>query len=249
MLISLLIPCMNRTYALKEALPKIIDSANYSPPVEIVVLNYSSRDDLVEYLDWVKKNIPLSTENTLVRPAVYGKKYYHQTHTRNVCFMASKGDYVIHLSAEALPTLEFVSYIRDRIEKEHPLWMVEDNGTHGRYGTYLGRFIVCERQEFINAGGYDERFEWCSPDDKDISMRLHRRGGKFEAFSNNLIDEIPTPKRDKVVNLDLSSFTEPIWVKRQMDHVMTPIYEENNSKGILVANEGKEWGKWEPIYQ
>ena len=41
---------MNRTYDLKKTLPLTIQAADASPPVEIVVLNYNSKDDLEDYI-------------------------------------------------------------------------------------------------------------------------------------------------------------------------------------------------------
>lgn len=243
MLISLLIPCMNRTKALRKALPVIWATAQASPPTEIVVLNYDSKDDLDAYLEEVK-TWPLAPGNSFTVAKVSNKPYYHETHTRNCVFNASHGDYVVHLSAEALPRVEFVSYIRERIEKDGLIWMCENNHNKERWGELVGRFVVCQRQEYIDSGGYDERFEYYAPDDKDICLRLHRRGKKFDTFPADLLEEIPTSRKEKIRNLDPRPFTEGLWIRRQMNRLMGPILLENCARGVLVANEGKEWGKW-----
>jgi len=64
-LISICIPCKNRTYDLKKTIPHIIRAANISPPVEIVVINYGSEDDLNEYISFVFKDNKLVKENKL----------------------------------------------------------------------------------------------------------------------------------------------------------------------------------------
>ena len=46
MLISLCLPCHNRTHDLKRVMPYLLGAANFSPPVEIVVIDYNSQDDL-----------------------------------------------------------------------------------------------------------------------------------------------------------------------------------------------------------
>lgn len=242
MIISLCIPVMNRLTPLKEALPVIIKSANGSPPCEIVVLNYDSKDGLEDYLEEVKRTIPLTPGNVLLTPKVSNEKYYNSARARNCCVKASTGEYIIQLSAEALPVENYVAEMRKLIEEEHPAWMVENSHTFHEYKAYMGRFIVVERNEFINAGGFDERFNVYAPEDKDICMRLTRRGGKLVVYGSGMIKEIVTSDKDKLANLDTTTYTEHIWMKRQMAHRMQPIYLENNRLGVLVANEGKEWG-------
>ena len=48
---------MNRCYDLKKSLPYLIESARLSPPVEIFVLNYGSKDDLDEYIKTQPKDL------------------------------------------------------------------------------------------------------------------------------------------------------------------------------------------------
>ncbi len=244
MLISLLIPIKNRLKALKKALPLIVASANASAPCEILILDYDSQDNLNKYLARAQKEFALADGNFFTFVHIANKPFYHETHTRNCAFKASRGDYVIHLSAEALPSEQYVAYIRERIEKAHPLWMIEENHHFNTYHAHLGRFLVCERKEFEAAGGYDERFEYCSPDDKDICMRLTRRGARLEVYSDKLIDEIPTNYWDKIRHLDPRIYKDATARKKQMTRLMYPIYEENCLKNVLVANEGVAWGKF-----
>jgi glycosyltransferase involved in cell wall biosynthesis len=236
MLISLCIPCMNRVHSLKRVLPSIIESVNASPPVEITILDYSSTDSLDEYLTEIKETTYLVEGNKFNFQKITGKKYYHSTHARNLTVIASSGEYVIQLDTEIILPVKFVGYIRDRLETTHPIWMCE-----GR----LGRCIVIQRDEFINSGGYDERFDVYAPEDKDICLRLHRRGGKFETFPLSLISVIETSNKEKLINLNQEPYKNgPFWIKRMMFRAMKVIYEENISNNVLVANEGKEWGKW-----
>ena len=50
MIISYCIPVHNRTYDLRETLPGIIRAASKSPPVEVVILDYNSQDNLAAYV-------------------------------------------------------------------------------------------------------------------------------------------------------------------------------------------------------
>ena len=74
MLISICAPCHNRTYDLKKVLPTWIEAANASPPVEMVVLDYNSPDDLQSYMEEMKK-VPLAEGNSLLCPKYTGRNY------------------------------------------------------------------------------------------------------------------------------------------------------------------------------
>jgi glycosyltransferase involved in cell wall biosynthesis len=214
---------MNRTYVLKEALPKIIECAKASPPCEIVIVDYDSKDDLQEYLTTVDYDL------TVVR--VPNREYYNSAHARNVGFKASHGKYIVQMSAEALPKEGFISFLREQCFT----WACEG---------YLGRWLVCDRNEFEASGGFDERFSVYAPEDKDICYRLHRRGSRFFEFDYKWVDEIPTVEKEKLKNYDPTGFDPRRWLKGEMKRAMQPIYEENLCQGVLVANEGKDWGKW-----
>lgn len=233
-IISLCIPCMNRVHNLRQTLPLVIEAANASPPVEIVVLNYNTDDDLDEYIATING---LEEPNSLLYRRYTGKrKYYHSTHARNLTVLASSGEYIIQLDTEIILPHDFMAYIRGRLEATHPVWMCEGE---------VGRCIIVQRQEFIEAGGYDERFDVYAPEDKDICLRLHRRGGTFELFPSRLITAIETSNREKLENLDQERYRNgPFWVKRMMFRAMRVIYEENIANQVLVANEGREWGQW-----
>lgn len=235
-LLSLCVPCMNRTEDLRVALPRIAAAANASPPCEIVVLNYSSPDDMDAYMQRIGDTLPLSAGNCLTYVRLDGKPYYSSPHARNLCVRAASGEYIIQLAADALPEENAIAVIRAAIEQHHPVWLSEYY--------HLGRFLVVRRDEFIAAGGYDERLKYYAPEDKDLSARLKRRGGKWAGFPADLISDIRTPYRMKLQNLDLREFEHVGQKKIAMARLMQPIYQRNVEDGVLVANPDG-WGKWE----
>lgn len=234
---------MNRTSDLRQTLPATIKAAKASPPVEIVILDYDSKDDLVDYL------------KTIDYPITYAKSPNHQffsiSHSRNCAALSSHGDYVVIQDADIALREDTIKMWREMIEKENPTWMCE----YGRFidHKYIGgRLLVCKKAEFVAMGGYDERFNLCGPEDKDIAMRLHRRGGRFITYPRDVINEIHTRQEKKIQNLDKDKYRamvdpdEPHKVqmtKYLMQLAMRKIYLENNEKGALVANKGKQWGK------
>lgn len=241
MIISLCIPCMNRTYDLKQTLPETIKAANASPPVEIVVLDYDSKDDLADYAKGVKNSTFLETGNKFIYAKSPNHPYFSISHARNLAVLASHGEYIVVLDADIIPHIDFVSTLREIIEREHPVWLVEGNP---KRVPVMGRLPVIQRNEFIAMGGYDERFNVCGPEDKDICMRLHRRGGKFVAFSPTLVDEIHTPYREKFRHVDQRPYAGQGQMKLMMSRAMRKYYEENCANNVLVANPNG-WGRWE----
>lgn len=217
--ISLLIHCMNRCYDLKKSMPYIIEAVKESPPMEVLILNYGSKDDLDEYIKTLKEDF-----FTYIK---VDKEVYNSPNARNIAQLRSKGEYGIQWACDSYPEKNCFKVIRELIEKENPVWMAEG---------YLGRAVVCRKDEFIASGGYDERFNMYAPEDRDICMRLHRRGGKFVEFPANLLHDTPTPWQVKVENLGVNLERDEM-IKR-----MHAIYDENNRLGLLVANVGREWG-------
>lgn len=230
MVISLCVPAMNRTDDLRLVLPTMIRSANASPPVEIVILDYNSSDGLECYINDVRNEAPLA-EGNILRYFRYTKpQYYHMAHARNLVTRLSSGEYFMMLATDALLSEDAIQIIRRLIEEEHYIWMT-------RYKFYMGN-VVCQREEFIAAGGYDERFEFYGPEDRDLNARLGRRGSKHGTLPDHIIDGIDTPKKKKSGNYRL----QLNW--HEMAELMYVHYRENNANQSLVANEGKEWGQW-----
>jgi hypothetical protein len=210
---------MNRAYDLKKSMPHLIKAAKKSPPVEIFVLNYSSKDDLEEYMiEQIAQNRGLFNYMR-----IDGEEFYNSPKARNIAQRASKGEYGIQWACDSYCKPEFIKVIRELIEKEKPVWMAEQ---------WLGRAIVCRKDEFIASGGYDERFNYYAPEDRDFCMRLHRRGGKFVQYPSDLLWDTPTGWKEKL------RYVQKSGSHRLQLNKMRKIFEENCKKGVLVANEG-----------
>ena len=224
--ISLCIPAHARTYDLKKTMPHLIAAVNASPPVEIVILDYNSPDDLEEYIGIIKETTQLTDGNVISYVKYSGRDYYHTAHAHNLAIRASTGEYIIIFTTDIFLFEDFIKAVREMLDDGY-VWMYAKSGT-----------VVCQRQELIDAGGYDERFEFYSPMDKDLHARLVRRGGKVGILPRGLMDVIRTPNADKIKNFRLKIS------KREMSKRMKPIYEENNRDLVLVANQGQEWGQF-----
>jgi len=211
---------MNRTHDLKRTMPYTIAEAESSPPIEICVLDYNSQDGLGEFI----------AELGDLRISYYryeGRDYYHMAHAYNLAVKLSVGRYFVIMGADAIIKNEYLKAVRELIS-EGCIWM---RARHKK------GIICCQRREFEDAGGYDERMEF-SGEDKDLENRLRRRGSKFGLVPRGMVDTIITPDSEKVKNRRLQM------TKRQMILHGKAIRDENNRLGVLIANEGKEWGAW-----
>lgn len=245
MRISYCYPCRDRLYSVKETLPTVMAAAKKAPPVEVVILDYGSTDGLKE---WVRENAP---EAKCVR---YEAPYFHMAHARNLSVIMSTGVYVVSSDAETMVDEDLFAELRKAIVlTDRPLIrlgrrpsstrLARERPGHGqcaggcRWWTH-GVFCV-RRSEFMAAGGFDERFEFYGPEDKDIIHRFARRGLQYATIDNHkLITNIGTPDSEKAKNYRLSLS------KREMRKRMGKIYEENAAKGVLVANQERGWGRW-----
>ena len=226
MLISLGTPCMNRTYDLKKVMSSRLESAAASPPAEIVIINYQSKDDLDDYIH----TLEMPDGVGLIYRRYTGKHTtYYTAHAVNLAVMSGNGDYIGYIDADAYVHPEYVQTIRK---------LAEAGNVYIRGRTYRNMFII-QRQAFIDAGGYDERFELYGPEDKDFQARMSRRGIPVTEYDDKYVWNIPTPKHRKRLNYK-GQYSSDMMAK-----MMYPIFEMNNYYEILVANEGKKWAQWD----
>lgn len=228
MLISFCIPCMNRTYDLKKTMPYLIKAAKSNPPIEVVIVDYNSQDELADYIASVKQAEP---DFRLTYRKFSGRNTYHMAHARNLSVMEASGEYVVIFSTDLYPHENFIPTVRQMLKSTGADWLYPGL-------VYMG-VIVLKRSEFIAAGGYDERFELYGPEDKDLNERLTRRGVKNARYSYDLIGIFETSNEDRVKNYRFKMR------KRHMSALMRRYYDENNKAKALVVNQGVEWGRWE----
>ena len=228
MIISYCIPCHNRTHDLRIVMPSLIRAANTSPPVEIMVLDYNSPDNLAEFMRHTVETTDLTGGSMLSYKKYTEGKYFRVAHARNLSALASCGEFLILSCADHILDKGYFEAVRELLKGGDCVWLE----AHPRGGGIIG----CNRDEFISAGGYDERFDLYGKEDKDLIARLKRRGGKFKQTPSYLATYIYTPKPVKYRNL------RPGLSWAETEKYSKAIYEENIVNKTLVANKNG-WGK------
>lgn len=222
-MISLCTPVMNRTADLRRTMPLRIRAAAICPPVEFVILDYGSRDDLREFVE----DIEYPEGITLVYRRIEAQ-FWRTAHAYNLAILAASGEYACLMGADTYPVTGYFGFVRSAIAGGC-VWLEPEK---------LKGAIVIQRAEFIAAGGYDERFDLYGPEDRDMADRLRRRGGKMAIIPAGLMGSFHTPDETKTENMRIKAD------KHTLSELMRPIYIENKANGVTVANQGREWGAW-----
>lgn len=168
--------CMNRTMHLKETLLRNIqDNAGYSP-LEFVLLNYGSSDDLHE---WVQNTLGSHiTSGRLVYFYNPEPTYFHMSHAKNMAFRLASGDILCSVDADNYTGAGFTAYV-NRAFNEEPSGFLSPAGIGPgkKWWDVQGRICV-RREDFHTLRGYDERVMDYGYEDQDFKGRLIALGRK-----------------------------------------------------------------------
>lgn len=228
MLISWTLPTHNRTPDLLATLPHVIAAANTSPPVEIVIIDYASHPLVEPQIEDIRHQ--LSDVNRLVLRLYLGRTHYHMAHARNLGIRAAAGDWIVISSADIRPSPSYFTMLRARIAETGATWLTP-------HRLYRG-VVACQRGELLAAGGFDERMEFYGPEDAELEARLRRRGTPWAPYPDGHLSVIPTPNWQKV-----QGYRQRL-SKSAMHKAGRAVLEENEARGLLVANDGQAWGEW-----
>ena len=166
--------CKGRTNHIERTLPKNLRD---NPGTKFVLVDYNSQDHLSTYL--AEKHMEDMIFGQLVVYSYRGEHPFRMAHAKNMahrCGMLEGADILVNLDADNYAGLGFADYVAEQCTGDSFLWarMVKDGD--GRLPKGISGRIAVSRHAFLNAGGYDEKYETWSPDDKDFTARLRRLG-------------------------------------------------------------------------
>lgn len=178
--------CKNRTAHLAQTLPKNLAG---NPRSKFVVLDYGSEDNLLETLK------PFQDSG---RVSVYSYKAagpFHMTHAKNMAHrlgILEGADVLVNLDADNYLGGGFDGFVAGAFKclDRAFLWSGIVKGLGRRFRGTSGRIAVTPKA-FIKAGGYDEKFNTWSPDDKDFNERLVRLGYQPIEIDRFYLESIP----------------------------------------------------------
>lgn len=189
----------NRTQHLRLTLPKNLAC---NPKSKFILLDYNSNDDLLRYLFFEhKQDIEsgrLIIYSNRTEPVFRMAPAKNQAHR---CGILEGADILVNLDADNLTGYLFEDFIAEKFA-ENPnifLWANVTHGVHLASGTPVVRGlsgrIVVSRGAFYRTGGYDEKYEEWSPDDKDFNLRLRMLGYDSEEIDPPYLLGIPHNER------------------------------------------------------
>lgn len=174
---------MGRTHHLKQTLPQnLLDSVDWSRPeaVEFVVLDYSSPDDLADWITTDRRLRPYLEAGILRFARSQGQPYFRHSHAKNMAHSLADGDFVCNVDADNFVGPGFADYLRT-VFTRRPNAIVAANRLDTRllaapHKGCMGR-LALSKAGFEMLGGYDEseRFRGWSGEDSDLLIRAVRR--------------------------------------------------------------------------
>ena len=170
MKISICIVCMNRTMHLRESLPRNIrDNINY-PNLEIVLLDYGSKDDMGE---WVRSSLSRFLQSGVIR---YFKneepEFFKISHAKNMAFKLATGDILCSVDADNFTGQGFVEYVHDMFSRDEDIFLAAPPiGAKKKWWDVQGR-ICLWKKDFCAVRGYDEQIIDYGYEDLDFKERL-----------------------------------------------------------------------------
>lgn len=203
---------MNRLHDLQQVLPSVIADS----PDEIVVLDYGSTDGLGDYIQ--------GFNHPRIRWVRREADYYHMAHARNLSVLATGYPFVVSSSADIIVKPGFFNEIRR-------LFCIADMVKASGHD-YPG-VLAFRKDDFMEAGGYDERFEYYGPEDKELIERLERRGVKASVYDASYLDQVKTTNK-------AGNYRTHSRVKMYVE--TKKIHQENTKREVLTVNENG-WGR------
>ena len=163
--ISFCTVAMDRLCHIKETLPKnLADNRQYQNK-EFVLLDYSSRDGLS---DWVRSNLMSYIERgTLKYFRTEGKDRFYRSHAKNMAAKCASGEIICNIDADNYTGKEFAFYVNSKFSAPSVFLMARENGKPDISGR-----ICVSREDFDLSKGYDEDMNGYGWEDVDFCNRL-----------------------------------------------------------------------------
>ncbi len=166
-LISFCTSCFNRAYQLKQTFAANASTISDDPRVEWIILNYSSQDDLHEYMI---NNLP-AISRRIIYAVDSSRRPWHLSVAKNIAHRIASGLILMNLDCDNYigPSIPIIKDHFARGTKMLHLWSgIFRDGTCGR--------IATTKDTFYALGGYDEALHPMGYQDRDFLRRALKSG-------------------------------------------------------------------------
>lgn len=171
------IPCKGRLAHLRQSLPHAQAQA------ACIVVDY----DCPEHSgDWVNTHYP---EVAVVR--IRNEPGFNLARARNLGAAQTKAEWIVFLDADAVPLPDFAEAVSTLLRGG--LFLRPAPAGTDTWGT-----LVCLREEFLRAGGYDEVIAGWGGEDDDLYARMLRMGLKQVSYPATLLRSVSHDDESRV---------------------------------------------------
>lgn len=181
-LVSVIVPTFNRC----ETLPQVLASVEVHDyeNLEIVVCDDSSTDATFDVVQKLRRGFrtPIKYVNTnnlvFIGDRAERTRQYGLASARNLGVIEAEGEYLLFLDDRLILALGAVEKMVDRIGSRRKLWLwgVKDGAKKG----FVENFSFIRRDDFIEAGMFNERVQWYGGMSQEVRTRFERQGFTFE---------------------------------------------------------------------
>ncbi len=170
-ILSYITTCKGRLAHLQKSLPRVVGQSG----VECIVVDYDCPEGAAE---WVQNNFP---QVRVVK--VENVSQFNASHARNIGAKQASAPWLGFFDADILLDADFSrrilpSLVKGNFYRASPV-------TYQTWGS-----IICHRDDFLRAGGYDEVYVGWGGEDDDLIALLTRNGVRAAGFPADLLDEI-----------------------------------------------------------
>jgi len=192
-LIAFCTTCKGRLQHLRETLPQNMqDNLDY-PNCKFVVLNYGSPDGMNDYLRETFGGFV-----AMGKLAVYSFREaggFQMAHAKNMAHragMIERADILVNVDADNFTRPGFARFVAQQFaaHKNAFLWSCQRKDSVDRLPRGISGRIAVTRNQFLKAGGYDEKYDTWGPDDVDFKVRLTRLGCEPREIDRQYLDAI-----------------------------------------------------------
>ena len=146
--------------------------------------------------------------------------HWYPSHAFNLCLAQARGEFIWLQGADMFTKPEVITQARELIEQ----------GYEYLYERHHKGAIVCNTKALRDAGGWDERFTLYGKEDRELDLRLKRRGLRWGLLPDGCVTSLHTADADKVKNYNVSLS------KGQMSSRMADVYQSNAENYVLAVN-------------